>query len=259
PCRLGVGLQVGHGGEDRVVGAARVSCVLRDAQSACGDILALVSGRRLVSLFPMPDFSLERCCAGLVCGVDEAGRGPLAGPVVAAAVILERRRLPRALRYGLDDSKKLSPEAREELAALLPGHARIGIGAASVMEIDRRNILQATLAAMCRAVAALDIAPDIALIDGNVPPPLPCPVKTVIGGDGLSLSIAAASVIAKVTRDRLMRRLALRYAGYGWATNVGYGTPEHQQGLKALGLTPHHRRSFAPVQLSLGFESRKSL
>ena len=103
---------------------------------------------------------------------------------------------------------------------------------------------------MCRAVAALPRRPVVALVDGNVPPPLPCPVRTVIGGDGLSLSIAAARVIAKVTRDRLMRRLALRYDGYGWTTNVGYGTPEHQQALKLLGLTPHHRRSFAPVQLS---------
>ena len=212
----------------------------------------------------MPDFALEMSCKGLVCGVDEAGRGPLAGPVVAAAVILDRRRLPRALRHGLDDSKKLTPEAREEFAGMLEhcaeaGTVRIGVGAASVIEIDRRNILQATLAAMCRAVAALGLAPDIALVDGNVPPPLPCAVQTVIGGDGLSLSIAAASVIAKVTRDRLMRRLAMRYAGYGWATNVGYGTPEHQEGLKALGPTPHHRRSFAPIQLSLGFESRESL
>jgi ribonuclease HII len=212
----------------------------------------------------MPDFALEMSCSGLVCGIDEAGRGPLAGPVVAAAVILERRRLPKALRHGLDDSKKLTLDAREEFWELLEGCARdgtakIGIGAASVGEIDRRNILQATLAAMCRAVAALGAAPGVALVDGNVPPPLPCPVRTVVGGDGLSLSIAAASVVAKVTRDRLMRRLAQRYDGYGWHTNVGYGTPEHQAALKALGLTPHHRRSFAPVQLSLGFESNYSL
>jgi ribonuclease HII len=203
----------------------------------------------------MPDFALEMSCKGVVCGIDEAGRGPLAGPVVAAAVILDRRRLPRALRYGLDDSKKLTREAREEFAAMLRRCARIGVGAASVGEIDRINILRATLAAMGRAVAALGLLPEIALVDGNCPPPLPCPVRTVIGGDGLSLSIAAASVIAKVTRDRLMRRLARRYDGYGWETNVGYGTPEHQAALEALGLTPHHRRSFAPVQLSLRLES----
>jgi ribonuclease HII len=206
----------------------------------------------------MPDFALEMSCKGVVCGIDEAGRGPLAGPVVAAAVILDRRRLPHTLRYGLDDSKKLSPAAREEFADILRRCARIGVGAASVGEIDRRNILQATLAAMRRAVAALGVLPEIALVDGNCPPPLPCPVRTVIGGDGLSLSIAAASVIAKVTRDRLMRRLARRYGGYGWETNVGYGTPEHQAALAALGLTPHHRRSFAPVQLSLLFESNES-
>jgi ribonuclease HII len=204
----------------------------------------------------MPDFALEMSCQGVVCGVDEAGRGPLAGPVVAAAVILDRRRLPRALRYGLDDSKKLSREEREEFAALLlRSGAAIGVGAASVIEIDRCNILQATLAAMGRAVAALGLLPQTALVDGNVPPPLACAVRTVIGGDGLSLSIAAASVIAKVTRDRLMHRLAERYDGYGWETNVGYGTAEHQRGIEMLGLTPHHRRSFAPVQLALALEA----
>jgi ribonuclease HII len=204
----------------------------------------------------MPDFALEMSCKGVVCGVDEAGRGPLAGPVVAAAVILDRRRLPRALRYGLDDSKKLSREAREEFAALLErSGAAIGVGAASVIEIDRRNILQATLAAMGRAVAALGVLPQTALVDGTVPPPLACAVRTVVGGDGLSLSIAAASVIAKVTRDRLMQRLAQRYDGYGWMTNVGYGTAEHQRAIEALGLTPHHRRSFAPVQLALALEA----
>jgi ribonuclease HII len=207
----------------------------------------------------MPDFALEMSCRGVVCGIDEAGRGPLAGPVVAAAVILDRRRLPRALRYGLDDSKKLAPEVREELAAILRRCAQIGIGAASVIEIDRQNILRATLAAMSRAVAALSAKPEIALVDGNVPPHLPCPVRTIIGGDGLSLSIAAASVIAKVTRDRLMRRLALRYSGYGWETNVGYGTPEHHAALLALGPTPHHRRSFAPLQLSFAFEASEAL
>jgi ribonuclease HII len=201
----------------------------------------------------MPDFAIEMSVKGVVCGVDEAGRGPLAGPVVAAAVILDRRRLPKALRYGLDDSKKLPPETREELFALLRKceGAQIGVGAASVIEIDRRNILRATLAAMGRAVAALPVKPEIALVDGNMPPPLPCSVRTVIGGDGLSLSIAAASVIAKVTRDRLMRRLAARYGGYGWETNVGYATPEHRAALEERGPTPHHRRSFAPIQLSL--------
>jgi ribonuclease HII len=204
----------------------------------------------------MPDFFFERRHSGLVCGVDEVGRGPLAGPVVAAAVILDRRRLPRALREGLDDSKKLAPEAREEYAAVLRRCARIGVGAASVIEIDQRNILQASLVAMRRAVAALGVIPDVALVDGDRPPPLACAVETIVGGDGLSLSIAAASVIAKVTRDGLMRRLALRYQGYGWEHNVGYATAEHRAALLALGPTPHHRRSFAPLQLVLGLEGR---
>jgi ribonuclease HII len=204
----------------------------------------------------MPDFMLERGCDGIVCGIDEAGRGPLAGPVVAAAVILDRKKIPRRLRAELDDSKKLSAAEREEFALMLRQCAvKIGVGAASVREIERINILQATFVAMRRALLRLGLMPDIALIDGNQPPPLPCAVKTVIGGDGLSLSIAAASVIAKTTRDRLMRSLALRYDGYGWMTNVGYGTEEHRAAILALGPTRHHRMSFAPLQLSLEFDA----
>jgi ribonuclease HII len=206
----------------------------------------------------MPDFALERDCDGLVCGIDEAGRGPLAGPVVAAAIILDRRRLPHRLRDGIDDSKKLTAETRAELAGLLWQCALIGIGAASVDEIDRINILQASLLAMRRALAALPARPEAALIDGNVDPQLPCATRTVIGGDALSLSIAAASIVAKVTRDRLMHSLALRYRGYGWETNVGYGTRQHRDAIAALGATPHHRRSFAPVRMVLGFESSES-
>src|SRR5580704_5659408 len=171
----------------------------------------------------MPNFAFERKCIGTVCGVDEVGRGPLAGPVVAAAVMFNSRDLPRRLRRELDDSKKLTREAREEYALLIKNCARIGIGAASVAEIDRHNILQATFIAMRRAIARLGIVPDIALVDGNQAPALPCAIQTIVGGDGRSLSIAAASVIAKVARDRLMRALALRYQGYGWETNVGYG------------------------------------
>jgi ribonuclease HII len=204
----------------------------------------------------MPDFAIERGCAGMVCGVDEAGRGPLAGPVVAAAVILDRRRFRGMLRRDLDDSKVLSREARETcygalLTCVKIGTVRIGVGAASTGEIDRINILRASLLAMRRAVAALGIMPDIALVDGNVAPSLPCPVKTVVKGDALSFSIAAASVVAKVTRDRIMRGLACRYPGYGWATNVGYSTAEHFDGIGRLGVTPHHRRSFEPVRLAL--------
>ena len=204
----------------------------------------------------MPDFAIERGCAGLVCGVDEAGRGPLAGPVVAAAVILDRRRFRGMLRQELDDSKVLTRETREvcyrELFACAKiGMVSIGVGAASAREVDRINILRASLLAMARAVTALGITPDIALVDGNVAPPLPCPVKTVVKGDALSFSIAAASVVAKVTRDRIMRALACRYPGYGWETNVGYSTAEHFAGIGRLGVTPHHRRSFEPVRLAL--------
>jgi ribonuclease HII len=204
----------------------------------------------------MPDFAIERGCAGMVCGVDEAGRGPLAGPVVAAAVILDRRRFRGLLRRELDDSKVLTRDARETcfdalLAGVKIGAVSIGVGAASAREIDRINILRASLVAMRRAVAALGLVPDIALVDGNVAPPLSCPVKTIVKGDSLSFSIAAASVIAKVTRDRVMRALAGRYPGYGWATNVGYSTAEHFDGIGRLGVTPHHRRSFEPVRVAL--------
>jgi len=213
----------------------------------------------------MPDFAIERRCEGIVCGVDEAGRGPLAGPVVAAAVIIDRRRFRGELRRVLDDSKALSRELRESCYTGLCGGVRsgavtIGVGAASVGEIDRINILRASLLAMRRAVAALaatvtggtaTMVPDLALVDGNIAPTLPCPVKTVVKGDALSFSIAAASIVAKVTRDRIMRDLAQRYPGYGWETNVGYSTAEHCDGIRRLGVTPHHRRSFEPVRLAL--------
>ena len=204
----------------------------------------------------MPDFVFERGCPGVVCGIDEAGRGPLAGPVVAAAVIIDRRRFRGALRRELDDSKALNREVREACYdALLDyvrlGAAHMGVGAASAREIDRINILRASLVAMRRAVVSLGVAPDVALVDGNVAPPLPCPVKTVVQGDALSFSIAAASVVAKVTRDRIMRGLAQRYPGYGWETNVGYSTAEHGAAIRKLGVTPHHRRSFEPVRLAL--------
>jgi ribonuclease HII len=204
----------------------------------------------------MPDFALERGCDGIVCGIDEAGRGPLAGPVVAAAVILDRKKIPRRLRAELDDSKKLNAGEREEFALMIRQCAiKVGVGAASVREIERINILQATFVAMRRALMRMGVMPDIALIDGNQPPPLPCAVKTVIGGDGLSLSIAAASVIAKTTRDKLMRALARRYDGYGWTTNVGYATEEHRAAIISLGPTRHHRMTFAPLQLSLAFDT----
>ena len=204
----------------------------------------------------MPNFAIERRCAGIVCGIDEAGRGPLAGPVVAAAVVLDPKRFPRSLRERLDDSKVLSADEREACWRALErcverGAAHIGIGAASAREIDTINILRAALLAMARAVAALEVSPDTALVDGDTAPPLACTVQTIVKGDGLSFSIAAASVVAKVTRDRLMRALAPRYPGYGWQTNVGYATREHGEAIVRLGPTPHHRRSFAPVRLAL--------
>jgi len=206
----------------------------------------------------MPNFAFESRAEGLVCGIDEVGRGPLAGPVFAAAVVLDPKRLPRRLRRGIDDSKKLDRETREEFAALLRGVAVFGLGAASVAEIDRLNILQASFLAMRRALAALPMKPVLALVDGNQAPRLPCKVETLVGGDGLSLSIAAASIIAKVARDRLMQRLALRYEGYGWHTNMGYATEEHRAAIVALGLTPHHRLSFQPSRDLFEFDFRES-
>ena len=197
----------------------------------------------------MPDFLHERAAGGIVCGIDEAGRGPLAGPVVAAAAILPNR-LPKVLK-GLDDSKVLSAARRETLFAALTDHARIGVGRAGVEEIEQLNILGATLLAMSRAYAALGVVVDCALVDGNRPPTLSCSVRCIVDGDALSLSIAAASIVAKVTRDREMAELALAHPDYGWERNAGYGTPEHLAALARLGVTAHHRRGFAPVRAIL--------
>lgn len=187
----------------------------------------------------------------VVCGIDEAGRGPWAGPVVAAAAILDRVGLPLSLAAELDDSKRLKPAARDRLLAELTPHAVIGVGQASAVEIDALNILQATFLAMDRAVQALGQAPGLALVDGNRPPLLPsapgCVIQCLVGGDGRSLSIAAASIAAKVTRDRLMAGLAERHPGYGWERNAGYGTAAHKAALERLGVTPEHRKSYKPI------------
>jgi ribonuclease HII len=205
----------------------------------------------------MPDTSLE-IAAGAplrrIAGIDEVGRGPLAGPVVAAAVVLPAEGLPPDLAAAIDDSKALKPGIREALLPEIVARCAVGIGRASVEEIDRINILRATYLAMCRALENLPFRPDLALIDGNrIPEGLSCPGQCVVGGDGRSLSIAAASIVAKVTRDREMADLALRYPGYGWERNAGYGTAEHRAALLRLGPTPEHRKSFAPVaeQLAL--------
>ncbi|MBC8049764.1 MAG: ribonuclease HII [Chitinophagales bacterium] len=207
-----------------------------------------MKARKTIELALQPDYSresnLQRRHNGCVAGVDEAGRGPLAGPVVAAAVILDASCIPA----GINDSKALSRTQRERLAAQIMQCADVGIGFASVETIDSINILQATLYAMQQAIAALPRPPASALIDGRERPRLECEVETLIGGDALSLSIAAASIIAKVTRDKLMRELACRYAGYGWDHNMGYATLEHRQALTRLGPTKEHRRSFAPVR-----------
>lgn len=180
-----------------------------------------------------------------VAGVDEVGRGPLAGPVVAAAVVLNRASIPE----GLNDSKKLSAKRRAFLTPLLRQSAQVGLGVASVEEIDALNILQASLLAMRRAVADLPVVPDHLLIDGNrLPVDLPCPATPVVGGDGRSPSIAAASIVAKTWRDDVMKEAAARFPGYGWETNAGYPTKCHKSALRDLGVTPFHRRSFAPVR-----------
>lgn len=184
-----------------------------------------------------------------IAGIDEVGRGPLAGPVLAAAVVLPWP-VPPALLALLDDSKKLRPAAREAACAALraaPG-VEIGVGAASVAEILALNILGASLLAMRRAVLRLPTAPSLALVDGNRPPSLPCKVRCIVGGDGLEPAIAAASIIAKVLRDRAMARLDRRHPGYGWAENAGYGTAAHRAGLHRLGVTAHHRTGFGTVR-----------
>lgn len=197
----------------------------------------------------MPDFEFERAIGGLVVGVDEAGRGPWCGPVSAGAAILMPDEMDPALLAALDDSKKLKPEKREELFERLQASpAILGVGLASVEEIDQLNILQATMLAMTRAVDDLGQAPDHALIDGNKAPSLACPAQTVVKGDAKSLSIAAASIVAKVTRDRIMTQLSEQHPGYGWDRNSGYGTKEHQEAIAKLGITDHHRRSFAPIR-----------
>jgi ribonuclease HII len=200
----------------------------------------------------LPTFDLEAAELALdrgpVAGVDEAGRGPWAGPVVAAAVILDPDRIPS----GIDDSKALDADTRERLYDRIAAAAvAIGTGVGDVERIDRDNILAATMWAMAEAVAQLTLKPNLVIIDGNRAPRLTCPARTIVRGDSKCLSIAAASIIAKVTRDRLMIALARELPGYGFERHKGYGTPEHKQALRRLGVTAHHRHSFSPVQLAL--------
>lgn len=195
-----------------------------------------------------PNLDIERDAlaggARRIAGVDEVGRGPLAGPVTAAAVILDLDHIPEGIR----DSKTLSRVQRQKICAALLESAEVAVAHASVEEIDAMNILQATFLAMTRAVQSLSPAPDVALIDGQrLPKRLPCPGRAVVRGDAICLSIAAASIVAKVTRDKLMWDLAQHYPGYGWETNAGYGSKSHMAALQNLGASPHHRRSFKPV------------
>lgn len=180
----------------------------------------------------------------LTCGIDEAGRGPWAGPVVAAAVILK----PEDVPDDLADSKVMSAARRERAYEQILAKTTVGVGVASVSEIDRLNILQATMLAMIRSVEDLGVQPTQAVIDGNrVPEGLPCPARAIVKGDAKVPAISAASIVAKVTRDRLMVALAQQFPGYGWETNAGYGVKAHAAALEALGVTPHHRRSFKPI------------
>ncbi len=201
---------------------------------------------------PIPTLTLETLLSkrigGPVCGVDEAGRGPWAGPVAAAAVILSPDRLPA----GINDSKALTARRRDALEADIKACAIAwGVGFASVGEIEELNILHATGLAMCRAIEALEVTPAAALVDGNYRFRLPCPVETAVGGDGLSLSIAAASILAKTARDRVMTEMDALYPGYGFAGHKGYSAPAHLAALKALGPCPIHRRSWAPIRALL--------
>ena len=192
----------------------------------------------------LPDFGIEDGYQGLVCGVDEVGRGALCGPVLAAAVILDRNNVPE----GIKDSKLLTPGKRSCLyPQIIASAASVGVAAVSAQEVDRVNVLNASLLAMGQAVSNMGLKPDVALIDGDKVPDLDCLSRFVIGGDRLSISIAAASIVAKVERDEIMARLALQYPGYGWETNMGYGTTRHIEEIRSAGITPEHRRSFRPV------------
>ncbi|MCH9809282.1 MAG: ribonuclease HII [Alphaproteobacteria bacterium] len=199
-----------------------------------------------------PTLELEQAelalAPGAIAGVDEAGRGPWAGPVVAAAVILDLDDLP----VGVGDSKALDEAAREEAYASIKKRARFAVAVADVSRIDRSNILTATLWAMAQAVAKLSEKPRLVLVDGNRLPPVICEARAIVKGDAKCLSIAAASIVAKVTRDRIMVEMAEAYPGYGFERHKGYGTPQHKEALERLGVTDIHRRSFRPVQLALG-------
>ena len=198
-----------------------------------------------------PTFEIENSFTGIIAGIDEAGRGPWAGPVVAAAVILDPHNIPQ----GLADSKTITEKRRDVIARAIRETSLFGVGIATVEEIDEINILQATFLAMARAEAALSKAPDICIVDGSAKPTLRAKTHMGVKGDAKSLSIAAASIIAKTTRDQMMRDLAAEHPFYAWEKNKGYGAPAHRAGLNAHGVTPHHRKSFAPIHNMLCTDS----
>ncbi len=202
-----------------------------------------------------PSLKIEKQYDGAVCGVDEVGRGPLAGPVLASCVYIPKTMYRRRFLHEINDSKKLNVKKREALFLQIRKHCSFGIGMASHEEVDTLNIHHATLLAMRRAYLNLqndfEVRPEMALIDGKFTPDLSCSCKAIIKGDSISTSIAAASIMAKVTRDRIMERLHQEHPYYGWDHNSGYGTPEHLNGIKAHGITPYHRQSFAPVKNAL--------
>ena len=203
--------------------------------------------RAMKATFELESIELE-LHGGPIAGVDEAGRGPLAGPVVAAAVVLD----PGAIPEGIADSKALDARARQSVYQAIVATAQVGIGVAGVDRIDTDNILNASLWAMAQAVARLDCRPRLVLVDGNKAPHLQCTTRTIVQGDAKCLSIAAASIVAKVARDAMMAEIARDYPHYGFDRHKGYGTREHHAAIARHGVTPHHRRSFRPVQLALG-------
>jgi ribonuclease HII len=221
--------------------------MIRRSQSADRPQRQDAPGLPLKTAPSRPNFGRERraLARGLTCvaGCDEAGRGPLAGPVVAAAVVLDPKRVPR----GLDDSKRLSATEREALYERICASAQVAVAFGSTARIDRDNIRQASLWALARAVAALPITPELVFVDGCDRIAVSCECESIIGGDGLVASIAAASIVAKVTRDRLMIQIGAATPGYGFERHMGYSVPEHYRALQRLGPTPHHRRSFGPV------------
>ena len=206
----------------------------------------------------MPDFSLEQEHEGPVCGLDEVGRGPLAGPVVAACVYIPEDAYALPFIPGIKDSKKLSHKKLNELYLLITRHCQWAVAEKSPQEIDEVNILQAALAAMAESLGQIDMTFSHALVDGNKLPELPCPATPVVKGDSKSTSIAAASIVAKVTRDRMMRKLHEAHPHYGWDTNVGYPSKAHLEGIDAHGITEHHRKSFGPVKNFIAYGSTRN-